>query len=100
MGMSYLVGYGGKYPPFGHHRGAFIPVDAKTGCEDRFKWLKSLDPNPNDAVGALVGRPFLNETYFGSRFTSYENYYVDPSFHVRTLFADDRERNGKKKKNV
>ncbi|XP_059460499.1 endoglucanase 10 [Corylus avellana] len=65
--MSFLVGYGDKYPQFVHHRGASIPTNAKTGCTDGFKWLNSTEPNPNVAVGGLVGGPFLNETYVDSR---------------------------------
>lgn len=67
MHMSFLVGYGDKFPQFVHHRGASIPKDAKTTCKDGFKWLRSSDPNPNVATGALVGGPFLNETYIDSR---------------------------------
>ncbi|KAI5656159.1 hypothetical protein M9H77_24952 [Catharanthus roseus] len=67
MSMSFLVGYGDKYPQYVHHRGASIPADATTGCKDGFKWLDSTEPNPNVAVGALVGGPFLNETYIDSR---------------------------------
>ncbi|KAF5191130.1 Endoglucanase [Thalictrum thalictroides] len=65
--MSFLVGYGSNYPKYVHHRGASIPVDADTGCDDGFKWLNSTDPNPNEATGALVGGPFLNETFIDSR---------------------------------
>lgn len=65
--MSYLVGFGDKYPQYVHHRGASIPTNAKTGCKDGFKWLDSAEPNPNVAVGGLVGGPFLNETYIDSR---------------------------------
>ncbi|PIN08929.1 Cellulase [Handroanthus impetiginosus] len=67
MKMSYLVGYGDKYPQYVHHRGASIPADATAGCKDGFKWLKSKDPNPNIAMGALVGGPFLNESFVDSR---------------------------------
>jgi len=67
MNMSYLVGYGEKYPQYVHHRGASIPADEKVGCDDGWKWLNSTDPNPNVATGALVGGPFLNETYIDSR---------------------------------
>ncbi|GFY86235.1 glycosyl hydrolase 9B5 [Actinidia rufa] len=67
MEMSYLVGYGDKYPQYVHHRGASIPANAKTGCSNGWKWLDSTDPNPNVAFGALVGGPFLNETYVDSR---------------------------------
>ncbi|XP_043708173.1 endoglucanase 24-like [Telopea speciosissima] len=66
MEMSFLVGYGSKYPQYVHHRGASIPEDADTGCKG-FKWLSSTKPNPNVAIGALVGGPFLNETYIDSR---------------------------------
>ncbi|MBA0565791.1 hypothetical protein Golob_010648 [Gossypium lobatum] len=65
--MSFLVGYGDKYPQYVHHRGASIPADATTGCTTGFKWLDSTQPNPNVAVGGLVGGPFLNETYIDSR---------------------------------
>ncbi|KAK8648924.1 hypothetical protein V6N13_129666 [Hibiscus sabdariffa] len=65
--MSFLVGYGDKYPQYVHHRGASIPVDATTGCADGFQWLTSPKPNRNVAVGALVGGPFLNETFIDSR---------------------------------
>ncbi|XWS24468.1 hypothetical protein CRYUN_Cryun28dG0105100 [Craigia yunnanensis] len=65
--MSFLVGYGDKYPQYVHHRGASIPADATTGCSDGFTWLDSTKPNPNVAIGALVGGPFLNETYIDSR---------------------------------
>ncbi|XP_042486867.1 endoglucanase 2-like [Macadamia integrifolia] len=66
MKMSYLVGYGSEYPQYVHHRGASIPADDDTGCKG-FKWLSSTKPNPNVAIGALVGGPFLNETYMDSR---------------------------------
>lgn len=67
LDMSFLVGYGNNYPQFVHHRGASIPADAKTGCDDGFKWLNSTEPNPNVAIGALVGGPFRNETFIDSR---------------------------------
>ncbi|KAL3845310.1 hypothetical protein ACJIZ3_002713 [Penstemon smallii] len=67
MKMSYLVGYGDKYPQFVHHRGASIPADVNPGCRDGFRWLDSDSPNPNIAMGALVGGPFLNESFVDSR---------------------------------
>ncbi|XP_011100152.2 endoglucanase 24-like [Sesamum indicum] len=67
MNMSYLVGYGSSYPQYVHHRGASIPTDAKTGCSDGFMWLSSTAPNPNVAIGALVGGPFQNDSYIDSR---------------------------------
>ncbi|KAL0332726.1 UNVERIFIED_CONTAM: Endoglucanase 24 [Sesamum calycinum] len=67
MNMSYLVGYGSRYPQYVHHRGASIPRDAKTGCSDGFMWLNSTAANPNVAIGALVGGPFQNDSYIDSR---------------------------------
>ena len=67
MKMSYLVGYGDKYSQFVHHRGASIPTDSDTNCSTGWKWLESEEPNPNVATGALVGGPFLNESYVDSR---------------------------------
>lgn len=82
--MSYLVGYGDNYPQYVHHRGASIPVNAKTGCTDGFKWLNSTDPNPNVATGALVGGPFLNETYIDSRNNSMQ---TEPSTYNSALIV-------------
>ncbi|KAK8687325.1 hypothetical protein V6N13_086150 [Hibiscus sabdariffa] len=65
--ISYLVGYGSRYPLYVHHRGASIPVNANTGCQDGFKWLYSDNPNPNIAVGAVVGGPALNDSYSDTR---------------------------------
>ncbi|XP_057794804.1 endoglucanase 2-like [Salvia miltiorrhiza] len=67
MEMSYVVGYGVKYPEYVHHRGASIPEEESPRCKEGFKWLDSDEPNPNVAVGALVGGPFLNETYVDAR---------------------------------
>ncbi|KAG8050444.1 hypothetical protein GUJ93_ZPchr0009g213 [Zizania palustris] len=66
MKLSYLVGYGDNYPQQVHHRGASIPADAKTGCKG-FQYLHSPSPNPNIAMGALVGGPFQNDTFVDSR---------------------------------
>ncbi|PSS36548.1 Endoglucanase [Actinidia chinensis var. chinensis] len=84
MDMSYLVGYGNRYPQYVHHRGASIPVNASTGCSDGFKWLNSTDPNPNVAVGALVGGPFLNESFIDSRNNSMQN---EPTTYSNALFV-------------
>ncbi|KAM7491607.1 hypothetical protein LguiA_034528 [Lonicera macranthoides] len=62
MGMSYLVGYGPKYPTRVHHRGASIVSYRKHNrsieCTEGYeKWFKNKGPNPNVIVGALVGGP-------------------------------------------
>lgn len=67
MKISYLVGYGEAYPLYVHHKGASIPVNVQTNCQDGFKWLHSSDPNPNTATGALVGGPFQNDSFIDHR---------------------------------
>ncbi|XP_047326280.1 endoglucanase 2-like [Impatiens glandulifera] len=84
MKMSYLVGYGDKYPKYVHHRGSSIPADAKTGCKDGWKWLSAKGPNPNVAIGAVVGGPFLNETYIDSRNNSIQG---EPSTYNSALMV-------------
>jgi len=84
MKLSYLVGFGENYPQYVHHRGSSIPADATTGCKDGFKWLNSSAPNPNVAVGALVGGPFRNETYSDSRNNSMQG---EPSTYNSALLV-------------
>ncbi|GAA0184241.1 hypothetical protein LIER_31529 [Lithospermum erythrorhizon] len=81
---SFLVGYGDKYPQFVHHRGASIPADSNTSCLDGFKYLESADPNPNIAYGALIGGPFLNETFIDSRNNSMQ---TEPSTYNSALIV-------------
>ncbi|KAH9624582.1 hypothetical protein KSS87_004240 [Heliosperma pusillum] len=83
MKLSYLVGYGDSFPQYVHHRGASIPADADTGC-DGFTWLNSNKPNPYVAIGALVGGPFLNETYIDSRNNSMQG---EPSTYNSALLV-------------
>ncbi|CAM0909873.1 unnamed protein product [Alopecurus aequalis] len=66
MKLSYLVGYGDSYPQRVHHRGASIPADVDTGCGGQ-EWLQSSEPNPNVAMGALVGGPFKNDSFVDER---------------------------------
>ncbi|EFJ38621.1 hypothetical protein SELMODRAFT_75214 [Selaginella moellendorffii] len=56
--MSYVVGFGNKYPKYVHHRAASVPKNRKTACDvSGFKWRDSKQPNPNVIEGALVGGP-------------------------------------------
>ncbi|KAJ3672412.1 hypothetical protein LUZ60_007133 [Juncus effusus] len=80
--MSYLVGYG-TYPQQVHHRGASIPADENPDCTD-FSWLDSTEPNPNIATGALVGGPFLNETYIDVRSNALQG---EPTTYSSALFT-------------
>ncbi|XP_026423247.1 endoglucanase 25-like [Papaver somniferum] len=56
--LSYVVGYGSRFPTHVHHRGASIPNDgASYGCTEGFKWRDTSSPNPHNITGAMVGGP-------------------------------------------
>ncbi|ESQ28826.1 hypothetical protein EUTSA_v10018270mg [Eutrema salsugineum] len=56
--MSYVVGFGKKFPRHVHHRGATIPNDKKRrSCREGLKYRDTKNPNPNNITGAMVGGP-------------------------------------------
>ncbi|CAH9121638.1 unnamed protein product [Cuscuta epithymum] len=61
MNMSYMVGYGEKYPQRIHHRASSMPSIQKhpehIGCKDGTIYFNSSSPNPNLLLGAVVGGP-------------------------------------------
>lgn len=72
MNMSYLVGFGPKFPTRVHHRGASIVSYRENkgfiGCTQGYdNWYGSKDPNPNIVVGALVGGPNQKDEFFDRR---------------------------------
>lgn len=74
--MSYLVGYGPKYPVHVHHRGSSIAsvynLDSPVGCVQGFEtWYRRNEGNPNVLHGALVGGPDQNDKFTEDR-SNYE----------------------------
>ncbi|KAJ4917540.1 Endoglucanase 5 [Raphanus sativus] len=70
--MSYLVGYGPKYPLRVHHRGASIPSifvqRSSVSCVQGFdSWYRRSQADPNVIHGALVGGPDQNDNYSDDR---------------------------------
>lgn len=67
--MSYLVGYGDRYPVQVHPRGASIPWDNRYyNCDDgKKKWQNSKDPNPQVLLGAMVGGPDTYDKFSDQR---------------------------------
>ncbi|KAF8379281.1 hypothetical protein HHK36_028714 [Tetracentron sinense] len=71
LNMSYMVGYGEKFPQRIHHRGSSLPsienhpehIDCKGGTP----YYTSNDPNPNLLIGAVVGGPDVDDSYADSR---------------------------------
>ncbi|CAL0326191.1 unnamed protein product [Lupinus luteus] len=74
--MSYLIGYGSKYPLHVHHRGASIAsifsLHSEVGCVKGFEiWYSRPEPNPNVLFGGLVGGPDENDDFSDER-SNYE----------------------------
>lgn len=69
--MSYMVGYGSRYPQRIHHRASSLPsVDAHPphiGCKAGSRYYLSPNPNPNLLVGAVVGGPNSSDAFPDSR---------------------------------
>ncbi|KAF2325138.1 hypothetical protein GH714_023026 [Hevea brasiliensis] len=79
--MSYMVGYGPRYPRRIHHRGSSLPSiavhPAKIQCSSGFSVMKSQSPNPNILVGAVVGGPDRHDRFPDQR-SDYEQ--SEPSY--------------------
>lgn len=82
--MSYMVGYGSRYPQRIHHRGSSLPSisshPAKIECGSGFSIMHSDIPNPNTLIGAVVGGPDehdhfpdIRSDYFQSEPATYIN---------------------------
>lgn len=87
--MSYMVGFGSKYPTQVHHRAASIPSlqvhPAKVGCNDGFSSFYSANqPNPNTHVGAIVGGPDSNDQYKDLRS---EYAHAEPTTYMNAAFV-------------
>ncbi|KAJ8555931.1 hypothetical protein K7X08_013427 [Anisodus acutangulus] len=69
--ISYMVGFGQKYPLRVHHRGSSLPSvhthPGHIGCSDWFQSLNSGSPNPNVLVGAIVGGPDSRDNFEDDR---------------------------------
>ncbi|KAG0496088.1 hypothetical protein HPP92_000661 [Vanilla planifolia] len=75
--MSYVVGFGDRYPKHVHHRGASIPKNGiNYGCKGGWKWRDTKNPNPNTIVGAMVAGPDRHDGFHDVR-TNYN--YTEPT---------------------
>lgn len=75
--MSYVVGFGKKYPKHVHHRGASIPKNkVKYNCKGGWKWRDTKKANPNTIVGAMVAGPDRHDGFQDVR-TNYN--YTEPT---------------------
>lgn len=71
MNMSYMVGYGPKFPERIHHRASSLPSivehPSHISCKGGSFYFESQNPNPNLLVGAVVGGPDIKDSYTDSR---------------------------------
>lgn len=89
MKVSYMVGFGSKYPLQLHHRGSSIPSikahPAKVGCNDGMSnYYSSSKPNPNTHVGAIVGGPDSND-HFNDQRSDYS--HAEPTTYMNAAFV-------------
>lgn len=72
MGMSYLAGFGPKWPMKVHHRSASMVSYKESkgfiGCTQGYDdWYGKRAPNPNVLVGAIVGGPDCQDNFRDER---------------------------------
>ncbi|KAL3523239.1 hypothetical protein ACH5RR_016073 [Cinchona calisaya] len=78
LNMSYVVGFGKKFPKHVHHRGASIPHNnIKYSCTGGWQWRDSKNPNPNTINGAMVGGP--------DKFDKFQDVRTDFSYTEPTM---------------
>ncbi|KAF5477984.1 hypothetical protein F2P56_004584 [Juglans regia] len=86
--MSYMVGFGERYPQHVHHRGSSLPsIHAHPdhiACSNGFQYLNSGSPNPNILVGAIVGGPDSKDNFSDDR----NNYQQsEPATYINAPFV-------------
>ncbi|CAL5006587.1 unnamed protein product [Urochloa decumbens] len=89
LAMSYMVGYGSKFPRRIHHRGASIPsikaLPRKVTCVEGFSsWFPTTNPNPNYHIGAIVGGPDENDKFNDDRGDSAHS---EPTTYINAAFV-------------
>ncbi|CAL0329167.1 unnamed protein product [Lupinus luteus] len=71
LNLSYMVGYGPKFPLRIHHRASSLPSlvnhPGQIHCKEGSTYFESQNPNSNLLVGAVVGGPDINDSYEDSR---------------------------------
>ncbi|KAF3632229.1 Endoglucanase 20 [Capsicum annuum] len=87
--MSYMVGFGNKYPTQLHHRASSLPSiynhPARVGCNDGYSsWYSINNPNPNTHVGAIVGGPNSGDQFVDSR-SDYS--HSEPTTYMNAAFV-------------
>jgi len=96
LNLSYMVGYGPRFPQRIHHRGAsldsIIKFPSHIACHGGSKLFAENKPNPNLLVGAIVGGPDENNQYKDDRADSKPcTYYNAPLVGALAFFSGHPE---------
>jgi endoglucanase len=77
LGMSYMVGYGAKFPERIHHRGSSLPSiynhPQRIAYNEGFQSLFSHGPNANSLVGPVVGGPDKSDHFMSAMTNPYRS---------------------------
>ncbi|GAY41386.1 hypothetical protein CUMW_059050 [Citrus unshiu] len=88
LSMSYMVGYGRKFPRRIHHRGSSLPsIDTHpkhVKCLEGSIFFKSKYPNFNLLTGAIVGGPDINDQYNDTRINWSQS---EPTTYINAPFV-------------
>ncbi|CAA7020648.1 unnamed protein product [Microthlaspi erraticum] len=88
MKMSYMVGYGDRYPRQIHHRGASSPSivthPTPIKCSEGWNIFASPNPDPNVLVGAVIGGPGLDDKFVGGRTNASQ---TEPTTYINAPFV-------------
>ncbi|XP_010533541.1 PREDICTED: endoglucanase 1-like [Tarenaya hassleriana] len=88
MKMSYMVGFGDRYPQHLHHRASSVPSihshPLPIDCNSGFQYLYSNSPNPNLLVGAIVGGPDNSDRFNDDR-SNYQQ--SEPATYINAPFV-------------
>ncbi|KAM7272873.1 hypothetical protein ACFE04_027537 [Oxalis oulophora] len=88
LNMSYMVGYGKKFPERIHHRASSLPSieqhSQQIDCSGGTPYFSSNDPNPNLLIGAIVGGPDISDSYSDSRS---EFVHSEPTTYINAPFV-------------
>ncbi|KAG6422598.1 hypothetical protein SASPL_119176 [Salvia splendens] len=95
LNMSYMVGYGDKFPRRIHHRGSSIPSLAQhpdhITCKEGTPYFASTASNPNEHTGAVVGGPEIDDSFADARANSSKSeattYIVSPLVGLLAYFS-------------
>ncbi|CAL9228626.1 unnamed protein product [Arabidopsis halleri] len=88
MKMSYMIGYGNRYPRQIHHRGASSPSitthPTAIKCSEGWSIFASPNPDPNVLVGAVIGGPDIDDKFVGGRTNASE---TEPTTYINAPFV-------------